>query len=150
MFRHPCLIKASWYVISDNYLVPSSNWQESVRCLDTAGHSMAIGSLIWRPPMVRGKVKSAVDVFGDICQTSLLHLTKAAVNRLNSCSGQMITGSEKARRGANVHSTHFRLFSIDRSLFSSFLELVSHFSDSIHYISSLSHAVQHHVVSYSQ
>jgi len=39
-----------------------------------------------------------VDVFGDICQASLLHLTKAAVSFLNSFSGQIITGPEKARR----------------------------------------------------
>jgi len=39
-----------------------------------------------------------VDVFGDICQASLLHLTKAAVSFLNSFSGQIITGPEMARR----------------------------------------------------
>ena len=41
---------------------------------------MARGIFIWRPPLSRGKVKSAVDVFGNICQASLLHLTKAAVS----------------------------------------------------------------------
>jgi len=62
-------------------------------------------------------MKSAVDVLGDICQASLLHLTKAAVSRLNSFSGQIITGPEKARRGAKVHSISLGLFSIERSLF---------------------------------
>jgi len=60
--------------------------------------------------MVRGKVRSAVDVLGDICQASSLHLTKAAVKYLNSFSGHMITRFEKAKRGAKVHSTNFRLF----------------------------------------
>jgi len=58
-----------------------------------------------------------MDVFGDICQASLLHLTKAAVSRLNSFSGQIITGPEKARRGASVHSISLGLLSIERSLF---------------------------------
>ena len=58
-----------------------------------------------------------MDVFGDICQASLLHLTKAAVSRLNSFSGQIIIGPEKARRGAGVHSISLRPFSIERSLF---------------------------------
>ena len=79
---------------------------------------MALGILIFRRPWSLGKVKSAVDVLGDICQASLLHLTKAraAVSRLNSFSGQIITGPEKARRGARVHSISLRLFSIERSL----------------------------------
>ena len=54
-----------------------------------------------------------MDVFGDICQASLLHLTKAAVSFLNSFSGQIITGPEKARRGARVQSISLRLFSIE-------------------------------------
>ena len=78
---------------------------------------MALGIFICRPPWSLGKVKSAVDVFGDKCQASLLHLTKAAVSRLNSFSSQIITGPEKARRGARVHSISLRLFSIGRSLF---------------------------------
>jgi len=78
---------------------------------------MALGILIYKPPWSLGKVKSAVDVLGDICQASLLHLTKAAVSRLNSFSGQIITSPEKARRGAKVHSISLRLFSIERSLF---------------------------------
>ena len=78
---------------------------------------MALGISICRPPWSLGKVKSAVDVFGDICQASLLHLTKATVSCLNSFSGQIITGPEKARRGARVHSINRRLFSIERSLF---------------------------------
>jgi len=78
---------------------------------------MALGILICKPPRSFGKVKSAVDVFGDICQASLLHLTKAAVSFLNSFSGQVITGPEKARRGARVHSISLRPFSIERSLF---------------------------------
>ena len=60
---------------------------------------MALGNLICRPPRSFGKVKRAVDVFGDICQASLLHLTKAAVSFLNSFSGQIITGPEKAEGG---------------------------------------------------
>jgi len=40
-------------------------------------------------------VRSEVDLFGDICHASLLHLTKAASSCLNSFSGHMITGSEK-------------------------------------------------------
>ena len=82
-----------------------------------AGHVMALGILIWRPPWSLGKLKSAVDVLGDICQASLLHLTKAAVSRLNSFSSQIITGPEKASRGSRVHSINLRLFSIERSLF---------------------------------
>ena len=78
---------------------------------------MALGIFICKPPWSLGKVKSAVDVFGDICQASLLHLTKAAVSLLNSFSDQIITGPEKARRGAKVHSISLRLFSIERSLF---------------------------------
>ena len=80
---------------------------------------MALGIFICRPPRSLGKVKSTVDVFGDICQASLLHLTKAAVSRLNSFSGQIITlaGPEKASKGARVHSISLRLFSIVRSLF---------------------------------
>ena len=66
---------------------------------------MALGIFICRPPRSRsfGKVKGAVDVLADICQASLLHLTQAAVSLLNSLSGQVITGPEKARRGARVH-----------------------------------------------
>jgi len=64
-----------------------------------AEHIMALGIFICKPPRSLGKVKSAVDVFGDICQASLLHLTKAAVSFLNSLSGQVITGPEKAKRG---------------------------------------------------
>ena len=75
------------------------------------------GIFIWRPPWSLGKVKSAVDVLGAICQASLLHLTKAAVSRLNSFSGQIITGPEKARGGARVHSISLKLFSLERSLF---------------------------------
>jgi len=78
---------------------------------------MALGIFICKPPRSFGKVKSAVDVFGDICQASLLHLTKAAVSLLNSFSSQVITGPKKARRGARVHSISLRLFSIERSLF---------------------------------
>jgi len=78
---------------------------------------MALGIFICRPPQSFGKVKSAVDVFGDICQASLLHLTKAAVSLLNTFSGQIITGPEKARRRARVHSISLRLFSIESSLF---------------------------------
>jgi len=77
---------------------------------------MAPGICICKPPWSFGKVKSAVDVFGDICQASLLHLTKAALSLLNTVSGQIITGPEKARRGARV-SISLRLFSIERSLF---------------------------------
>jgi len=72
---------------------------------------MALGIFICKPPGSFGKVKRAVHVFGDICQASLLHLTKAAVNFLNSFSGQIITGPEKARRGARVHSIVLRPFS---------------------------------------
>jgi len=78
---------------------------------------MALGIFICRPPWSFGKVKSAVDVFGEICQASLLHRTKAAVSLLNSFSSQIITGPEKARRGARVHSINLRLFSIESSLF---------------------------------
>ena len=82
-----------------------------------AGHVMALGILIWRPPWSLGKLKSAVDVLGDICEASLLHLTKAAMSRLNSFSSYIITGPEKAKRGARVHSISLRLFSIESSLF---------------------------------
>ena len=41
------------------------------------------------------------------------------MSRLNSFSGQIITGPEKARRGARVHSISLKLFSIERSLFDS-------------------------------
>ena len=78
---------------------------------------MALGIFICRPPWSLRKAKSAVDVLGDICQASLLHLTKADVSGLNSFSGQIITGPEKAKRGARVHSISLRLFSIERSLF---------------------------------
>ena len=78
---------------------------------------MALGIFICRTPRSFGKVKGAVDVFGDICQASLLHLTKAAVSFLNSFSGHIITGLEKARRGARVQLIILRLFSIERSLF---------------------------------
>jgi len=77
---------------------------------------MAVGIFICKPPWSLRKVKSAVEVFGDIYQASLLHLTKAAVSLLNFFSGQIITGPEKARRGARVHSISLRLFSIERSL----------------------------------
>jgi len=76
---------------------------------------MALGIFICKPPWSFRKVKRTVDVFGDICQASLLHLTKAAVSFLNSFSGQVITGPEKARRGVRVHSISLRPFSIDRS-----------------------------------
>jgi len=78
---------------------------------------MALGIFICKPPWFLGKVKSAVDVFGDICQASLLHLTKAAVSLLNSISGLIITGPEKARRRGRVHSISLRLFSIESYLF---------------------------------
>jgi len=75
---------------------------------------MALGIFICKPPRSFGKVKSAVDVFGDICQASLLHLTKAAMSLLNSFSGQVITNPEKARSGARVHSISLRQFSIEK------------------------------------
>jgi len=78
---------------------------------------MALGIFICRPPWSLGKGKSAVDVFGDIYQASLLHLTKAAVSQLNSFSGQTITGPKKAKRGARVHSISLRLVLIERSLY---------------------------------
>ena len=78
---------------------------------------MALGIFICKPPRSFGNVKRTVDVFGNICQASLLHLTEAAVSFLKSFSGQIITGPEKARRGARVQSTSLRLFSIERSLF---------------------------------
>jgi len=106
------------------------------------------GIFIWRPPWSLGKVKSAVDVLGAICQASLLHLTKAAVSRLNSFSGQIITGPEKARGGARVHSISLKLFSLERSLF--FLQEAHHFCYSIHYVSSLGGAVKPHVVTCAQ
>ena len=84
-------------------LVPSSNWQHRVKWPHVAEHSMALGIFIWRPPRSFGKVKRAVDVLGDICQASLLHLTKAAVSFLNSFSGHIITGPEKAMRGARCN-----------------------------------------------
>jgi len=112
MSRHPCFLRVSWYVISASCLVPSSNWQHRVRWPHTAGHIMARGIFIWRPPLSRGKVKSDMDLFGDVCQAFLLHLTKAAVSCLNSFSGHMITGPEQARTGAKVHSTSLSLSSI--------------------------------------
>jgi len=81
-------------------------------------------------------------------QSSLLHLTKAAVSCLNSFSGHAITGSEKANRGARVQSTNRMLFLIERSL--CFLEIASYFGDAVHYISSLGLVVQPHVVAYTQ
>jgi len=99
---------------------------------------MAHGNFIWTPPLSRGKVKSEVDVFasGDICHASLLHLTKDFSGR-----------PEKARRGAMVHSTNLRLFSIERSVFS---EKASHFCYSIYGISSLCRAIQPHIIPYAQ
>jgi len=67
--------------------------------------------------MVRGKVKSAVDVLDDMCQASLLYVTKVAIICLNSFSGHAITGPKKANRGARVQSIHRKLFSIEWSLF---------------------------------
>ena len=99
MSRYPCFSWASSYVICASCRVLSSNWQKRVRWPHTAGHMMAIGILIWRPPWSLRKVKRAMDVSGDICHASLLHLTKAAVSRLNSFSGQMITGPEKGKEG---------------------------------------------------
>ena len=90
MSRHPCFSRASLYLISANCLVPSSNWQNRVRWPQVAEHMMALGILTCRPPRSFGKVKSAVDVFGDICQASLWRWTKAAVSLLNSFSGQMM------------------------------------------------------------
>ena len=115
--RQPCCSRASLYVISASCLVPSSNWQYRVKWPHVADHIMALGISIYKPPSSVGKVKRTVDVFGDICQTSLLHLTKVTVSFLNSFSGQIITGHEKARRGSRVHSISLRLFSIERSLF---------------------------------
>jgi len=103
---------------------------------------MARGIFIRRTPSSRGKVKSAVDVFGDICQAFLLHLTKAAVSCLRSFSGHMITGTEKARRGAKVHSTNFRLFLIERSLFLQRKQAIS--------VTCLLCAAQPHIVPYAQ
>ena len=117
MSRHPCFFKVSLYVVSASCLVPSSNWQHRVRCRHTAGHKMALCIFIWRPPWSQGNVKSAVGMFGDICQASLLHLTKAAESCLDSFSGHVFTGPEMARREPRVHSTNLRLFSIERSLF---------------------------------
>jgi len=82
-----------------------------------AERNMALGNFICQPPRSFGKVKRAVDVFGVICQASLLHLTKAAVSFLNSFSGQIITGPEKARRGPRVQSISLRPFPIEKSLF---------------------------------
>jgi len=78
---------------------------------------MALGIFICKPPRSFGNVKRTVDVFGNICQASLLHLTEAAVSFLKSFSGQIITGPEKARRGARVQSISLIPFSIERSLF---------------------------------
>jgi len=117
MSRHPCFFRESLYVISASCRVLSSNWQHRVSWPHTAGHMMALGIFIWKPPWSLGKVKSLVDVLGDICQAFLLHLTKAAMSRLNSFSGQIITGPEKARGGARVHSISLKLFLLERSLF---------------------------------
>jgi len=117
MSRQPCFSRASLYVISASCRVPSSNWQHRVKWPHVAEHNMALGNFICQPPRSFGKVKRAVDVFGDICQASLLHLTKAAVSFLNSFSGQIITGPEKARRGPRVQLISWRPFSIERSLF---------------------------------
>ena len=127
---------------------------------------MALSNLICKAPRSFGKVKRAVDVFGDICQASLLHLTKAAVSFLNSFSGQIITGPKKARRGPRVQSIIRRPFSIERSLFlrrkqaisggfRAFWLLInifhiSHLCDSVHYVSSLGSAIQPHVISNAQ
>jgi len=78
---------------------------------------IALGNFICRPPWSLRKVKSAVNVLGDICRASLLYLIKAAVSRLNSFSGNIITGPGKTRRGARVHSISLKLFSIERFLF---------------------------------
>ena len=115
--RQPCCSRASLYEISASCLVPSSNWQHRIKWPHVAEHITALGIFICKSPRSFGKVKRAVDVFGDICQASLLHLTKAAVSFLNSFSGQIITGPEEARRGARVHSMSLRPFSIERSLF---------------------------------
>jgi len=103
---------------------------------------MALGIFICRPPWSFGKVKSAVDVFGDICQASLLHRTKAAVSLLNSFSGQIITGPEKARRGARVHSINLRLVSIERSLF-----FRRKYANSVILSSPLGSAIQPYIIS---
>ena len=108
---------------------------------------MALGIFMCRPPWSLGKVKSAVDVFGDICQASLLHLTKAASSRLNSFSRQIITGPENARRGGRMHSISLRLFWIERSLFLR----RKHANSVIPSITYLIWAVvEPHVVSYAQ
>jgi len=118
MSRQLCCSRASLYVISASCRVPSSNWQHQFKWPHVAEHNMALGNFICKPPRSFGKVKRAVDVFGVICQASLLHLTKAAVSFLNSFSGQIITSPEKARRGPRVQSISLRPFSIERSLFS--------------------------------
>jgi len=117
MSRQPCFSRASLYVISASCRVLSSNWQHRVKWPHVAEHSMALGNFIYKPPRSFRKVKRAVDVFGDICQPSLLQLTKAAVSFLNSFSGQIITGPEKARRGPRVQLISRRPFSIERPLF---------------------------------
>jgi len=60
--------RASLCVISASCRVPSSNWQHQVKWPHVAEHSMALGNFICKPPRSFGKVKRAVDVFGDICQ----------------------------------------------------------------------------------
>jgi len=117
MSRQPCCSRASLYVIQASCCVPSSYWQHRVKWPHVAEHNMAPGNFICKPPRSFGKVKRAVDVFCDICQASVLHLTKAAVSFLNSFSGQIITGPEKARRGPRLQSISLRPFSIKRSLF---------------------------------
>ena len=56
-----------------------------------------------------------------------------AVSFLNSISGQMITGPEKAKRGAIDQSKAI----LDGGV-SVFAQKTSHFCNSVHYISSLS------------
>jgi len=68
---------------------------------------MALGIFICKPPWSFGKVKRAVDVFGDICRASLLHLTKAAVSFLNSFSGQVIAAPSTRELGTTPDGPEF-------------------------------------------
>jgi len=93
---------------------------------------MALGIFICRPAWSLGKVKSAVDVLSDICQACLLHLTKAAVSRLNSFSGQIITGPEKAKGENDAVTANARGAVVERGSFA----CLFHYTQS-HHISHL-------------
>ena len=109
---------------------------------------MALGNFICKPPRSFGKVKRAVDAFGDICQVSLIASDKGGRELselyLRPDYHRSQEGQERAKSTIDQSETI-----LNREV-PVFAQKTSHLYDSVHYVSSLGSAIQPHVVSNAQ